>query len=63
LWVIRGHAGVHRGELVDLLPLGGHIIVGDEATLLLLAGGVRVDGEVLVVQILWMLGGRRWALY
>jgi hypothetical protein len=43
---------------VDPLPLRGHIIVGDGATLLLLlAGGVRVDGEVLVVQLLRMLGG------
>jgi hypothetical protein len=42
---------------VDPFPLGGHILVGDEATLLLLVGGVRVDGEVLVVQFLQMLGG------
>jgi hypothetical protein len=43
---------------MDPLPLGGHIIVGEEATLLLLlAGGIRVDGEVLVVQLLRMLGG------
>jgi hypothetical protein len=34
--LLRGHAGVHDGELVDPLPLGGHIIVNDRATLLLL---------------------------
>jgi hypothetical protein len=44
---------------VDLLPLGGHIVVGDGATLLLLllVGGVRVNSEVLVVQLLRMIGG------
>jgi hypothetical protein len=44
---------------MDLLPLGGHIIVGDGATLLLLllVGGIRLDGKILVVQLLWMLGG------
>jgi hypothetical protein len=31
-----GHVRVHSGELVDPLPLGGHIVVGDRATVLLL---------------------------
>jgi hypothetical protein len=35
------------------LPLGGHIVVDDVAArlllLLMLVGGIRVDGEVLVV--------------
>jgi hypothetical protein len=38
---------------VDLLPLGGHIVVNDVAArlllLLILVWGIRVDGEVLVV--------------
>jgi hypothetical protein len=47
--MLRGHFGVDREVLAQLLPWGHFAIVGEVLARLLLGGYIRINGEVLVL--------------